>query len=54
LIGGEGPDGVWRFARITNDQSEAQFGEEDVPITAPDPSSLKWVDGWEARQPFNT
>lgn len=48
LIGREGTDGEWRFARITVDQTEALFGDEDVPITAPDLTSLEWVDGWEA------
>ena len=38
----------WRFARITDDQSEALLGEVDVPITAPDLSALQWVHGWEA------
>jgi hypothetical protein len=44
----ENDDGAWRFARITIDQTEALFGETDVPITAPDLTSLVWVDGWEA------
>jgi len=48
LIGREGEGGAWRFARVTDDQSEALFGELDVPITAPDLTSLAWVDGWEA------
>jgi hypothetical protein len=48
LIGREGEGGAWRFARVTDDQSEALFGEVDVPITAPDLTSLVWVDGWEA------
>jgi hypothetical protein len=48
LIGRERADGEWRFARITVDQTEALFGDEDVPITAPDLTSLVWVDGWEA------
>ena len=48
LIGREGADGAWRFARITIDQSWALLGEADVPITAPDLTSLVWVDGWEA------
>lgn len=48
LIGREGEDGTWRFARVTDDQSEALLGEADVPITAPDLTSLAWVDGWEA------
>jgi hypothetical protein len=48
LIGREGADGAWRFARITIDQSWELFGDEDVPITAPDLTSLVWVDSWEA------
>lgn len=48
LIGREGADGAWRYARITNDQTWALFGDEDVPITAPDLTSLVWVEGWEA------
>lgn len=48
LIGREKDDGAWRFARIANDQSEALFGEADVPITAPDLTTLDWVHGWEA------
>ena len=48
LVGRESADGAWRFARITDDQSEALFGEVDVPITAPDFTSLVWVDSWEA------
>ena len=48
LIGRAGEDGAWQFARITVDQTEALFGDEDVPITAPDLTSLVWVDGWEA------
>ena len=48
LIGRESDDGAWRFARVTDDQSEALFGETDVPITAPDLSALTWVDSWEA------
>ena len=31
LIGREGSEGGWQFARVTNDQSEALFGEVDVP-----------------------
>jgi hypothetical protein len=48
LIGRENEDGGWRFARITDDQTRALFGEEDVPVTAPDLTSLTWVDSWEA------
>ena len=48
LIGREGEDGAWRFARITDDQTWALFGETDVPVTAPDFSTIAWVDGWEA------
>jgi hypothetical protein len=48
LIGREGEGGAWRFARITDDQSEALFGEADVPNTAPDLSAIAWVDGWES------
>lgn len=48
LIGREDEDGEWQFARITVDQTEALFGDEDVPITAPGLTSLVWVDGWEA------
>jgi len=48
LIGRENDDGAWRFARITIDQTEALFGEVDVPTTAPDFATLVWVDGWEA------
>lgn len=48
LIGREGQASAWQFARITNDQSEVLFGEVDVPITAPDLTTLTWVDGWEA------
>jgi len=48
LIGREGEGGAWRFARVTDDQSEALFGEGDVPVTAPDLTTLVWVDGWEA------
>jgi hypothetical protein len=50
LIGREDPEsGAWRFARVTNDQSEALFGElRDQPIQAPDLSKIAWVDGWEA------
>jgi hypothetical protein len=48
LIGRENDDGEWRFARITIDQSWALFGEVDVPINAPDLTSLEWVDGWAA------
>ncbi len=48
LVGREIDDRAWRFARITNDQSEALFGEVDVPTIAPDLTSLTWVDGWEA------
>jgi hypothetical protein len=33
---------------MTNDQTEALFGEEDVPITGPALTTLAWVDGWEA------
>jgi hypothetical protein len=48
LIGREGEGGAWRFARITIDQTEALFGETDVPSTAPDLTTLVWVDSWEA------
>ena len=48
LIGREVEDGAWRFARITDDQTWALFGDEDVPVTAPDLTSLTWVDSWEA------
>ncbi len=48
LIGRENDDGTWRFARITNDQTWALFGDEDVPVTVPDLTSLTWVDDWEA------
>jgi hypothetical protein len=47
LIGRDSDDGAWRFARITDDQTWALFGDEDVPITAPDLTSLVWVDSWE-------
>jgi len=49
LIGREGEDGAWRFARITIDQTEALFGETDVEISPP--PALQpgdWVEGWEA------
>ena len=48
LIGREDETDEWRFARITIDQSWALLGEADVEITAPDLTSLVWVDGWEA------
>ena len=41
--------GAWQFARITEDQTEALFGEADVELPSP-PSveEIEWVEGWEA------
>lgn len=48
LIGRQAGGDKWQFARITDDQSEALFGDADIPVTGPDLTKLAWVDGWEA------
>lgn len=48
LIGRTTDAGTWAFARLTDDQTEALFGDSGVEITAP--PALKpedWVDGWD-------
>jgi hypothetical protein len=48
LIGQTTVAGAWSFARVTDDQTEALFGDSGVEITAP--PALKpddWVDGWD-------
>jgi hypothetical protein len=48
LIGQTTVAGAWSFARVTNDQTEALFGDSGVEITPP--PALKpedWVDGWD-------
>jgi hypothetical protein len=48
LIGQTTVAGAWSFARVTDDQTEALFGDSGVEITPP--PALKpedWVDGWD-------
>ena len=48
LVGRRVESGEWQFARITDDQTEALFGESGVEVTPPPAlESLKWVDSWE-------
>jgi hypothetical protein len=48
LVGRRAESGEWQFARITDDQTEALFGESGVEATPPPaPESLNWVDSWE-------
>lgn len=48
LVGRIGAGRQWRYARITNDQTEALFGETgDGSVRAPSVENLEWVDGWE-------
>ena len=48
LIGRTNEEGAWTFARVTDDQTEALFGETGVELTAP--PALKpedWVESWD-------
>lgn len=48
LIGQTTVAGAWSFARVTDDQTEALFGDSGVEITPP--PALKpedWIDGWD-------
>jgi hypothetical protein len=48
LIGRTTDMGTWAFARVTDDQTEALFGESGVPIEAPPtPKSDDWVESWD-------
>ena len=49
LIGrAKGDAGPWRFARVTDDQTEALFGESgDGVVHGPSFDDLEWVDTWE-------
>jgi len=47
LIGRTTDAGAWQFARVTDDQTEALFGDSGVEITAPPPLKPDdWVDSW--------
>jgi hypothetical protein len=48
LIGRTTDAGTWVFARVTDDQTEALFGESGVPIEAPPaPKPDDWVESWD-------
>jgi hypothetical protein len=48
LIGRTTDAGTWAFARVTDDQTEALFGESGVPIEAPPaPKPDDWVESWD-------
>jgi hypothetical protein len=48
LIGRTTDAGTWAFARVTDDQTEALFGESGVPIEAPPAPKLgDWVESWD-------
>jgi len=48
LIGRTTEAGTWAFARVTDDQTEALFGESgDGVVVAPSFENLEWVDTWD-------
>jgi hypothetical protein len=48
LIGRTTDAGTWAFARVTDDQTEALFGESGVQIEAPPaPKPDDWVESWD-------
>ena len=47
LIGRTTDAGAWAFARVTDDQTEALFGDSGVEIKAPSFDDLEWVATWE-------
>ena len=48
LIGRTTDAGSWVFARVTDDQTEALFGESGVGVVeAPSLENLEWVETWE-------
>ena len=48
LIGRTTDAGSWAFARVTDDQTEALFGESgDGVVEAPSFENLEWVDTWD-------
>jgi hypothetical protein len=48
LIGRTTDAGTWVFARVTDDQTEALFGESGAPIEAPPaPKPDDWVESWD-------
>jgi hypothetical protein len=48
LIGRTTNAGTWAFARVTDDQTEALFGESGVQIEAPSaPKPDDWVESWD-------
>jgi hypothetical protein len=48
LIGRTTDAGTWAFARVTDDQTEALFGEtRDGVIEAPSFDNLEWVETWD-------
>jgi hypothetical protein len=48
LIGRTTDAGSWAFARVTDDQTEALFGESgDGVIEAPSFENLEWVETWD-------
>ena len=53
LVGRPTGAAEWQFARITDDQSEALFGESgDGVVRVPALGTLQWVAGWEAGLPL--
>ena len=48
LIGRTTDAGTWAFARVTDDQTEALFGESGVELEAPPPLKPDdWVESWD-------
>jgi hypothetical protein len=48
LVGRNAEGRAWQFARITDDQTEALFGDTgDGTVKAPSFENLGWVDTWE-------
>ena len=48
LVGRTTDAGSWAFARVTDDQTEALFGESgDGVVEAPSFENLEWVETWE-------
>jgi len=48
LLGRTTDAGIWTFARVTDDQTEAFFGESGVQIKAPPaPKADDWVESWD-------
>lgn len=48
LVGRTTHSGSWVFARVTDDQTEALFGESgDGVVRAPSLESLEWVESWD-------